>query len=246
MRALLLAAGYGTRLRPLTDRFPKCLVPINGRPLLEHWLELVFEGGVQRALINTHYLPSQVEAYVAESPWAGRVDLFHEPELLGTAGTVLANRAYFGDASFLVAHADNLTDFDLPEFARIHAERPAGVELTMLAFRTDMPETCGILEVRADRLLAGFHEKVANPPGNLANGAVYMISPAVVELIASYGRPVVDFSTEVIPHFIGRAQVVEHPGYHRDIGNPEALRLAGIEFPQYHRRRGKTWGERSS
>jgi mannose-1-phosphate guanylyltransferase len=77
-----------------------------------------------------------------------------------------------------------------------------------------------------------FHEKVANPPGNLANGAVYIFEPEVVEAMASLGKPVVDLSTEVIPGFLGRILCVETDGYHRDIGNPESLRRANSEFKQ--------------
>src|ERR1700749_2685580 len=102
MRALLLAAGTGRRLRPLTNTTPKCLVPVHGRPLLDYWLDLVFEGGVERALLNTHWLPDQVQAHVAASRWRSRIDLVHESNLLGTGGTVLANRAWFQGEDFLV------------------------------------------------------------------------------------------------------------------------------------------------
>jgi mannose-1-phosphate guanylyltransferase len=231
MRALLLAAGLGTRLRPLTDTVPKCLVPIHGRPLLGLWFDLLFPAGVSRALVNTHWLAPLVEEFVTASPWRDRVDLVAEPELLGTGGTVLANRAWLGDGAFLVAHADNLTDFDVAGLLRAHAARPAGVALTMLAFRTDAPQSCGILETNAQGIVQAFHEKVANPPGNLANAAVYVFEPEVVALAASHGRRVVDLSTEVIPHFTGRILAVETQGYHRDIGTPEALALAQREWP---------------
>src|SRR4051812_7326728 len=103
MRALLLAAGFGTRLRPITDTTPKALVPVHGRPLLGYWLDLLFEGGVERALINTHYLADQVRAFAAASPWRDRIDLTHEDELLGTGGTLVANRAYFAGRPLLLA-----------------------------------------------------------------------------------------------------------------------------------------------
>jgi mannose-1-phosphate guanylyltransferase len=230
MRAVLLAAGLGTRLRPLTLTVPKCLVPIRGKPLLDYWLEHVFEAGFERALVNTHWLPERVEAHVAASKWRDRVDLVFEPELLGTGGTVLANRAWLGGQPYLLAHADNLTDFDVAEFRRRHEGRPAGCAMTMLAFRTDAPKTCGILGLGPDGLVESFHEKVENPPGNLANAAVYLCEPEVTEFIASLGKPVVDFSTEVIPHFLGRILSYETAGYHRDIGSPEALALAEAEF----------------
>ncbi len=101
-RALLLAGGYGTRLRPLTDTLPKCLVPIHGKPLLSYWLDLLFESGVERALINTHYLPDQVRSFRDQSPWRERIDLAHEDTILGTAGTVRENRGLFWRSSACV------------------------------------------------------------------------------------------------------------------------------------------------
>ncbi|WP_316194996.1 MULTISPECIES: nucleotidyltransferase family protein [unclassified Bradyrhizobium] len=238
MRALLLAAGIGSRLRPLTDTTPKCLVHIHGRPLLDYWLDLVFEGGVERALLNTHWLADQVRAHVAESPWRSRIDLVHEDELLGTGGTVLANRDWFGREPFLVAHADNLTDFDVAALIAAHRGRPAGCIMTMLAFRTDDPSSCGILELDRENRVIAFHEKVQNPPGNLANGAVYIFEPEVIEDVAALGKPIVDLSTEIIPNYLGRILCVETAGYHRDIGNPESLRRAHLEFKHKPRHGG--------
>jgi mannose-1-phosphate guanylyltransferase len=231
MRALLLAAGIGSRLRPITDTIPKCLVPIHGRPLLSYWLDLLFGGGIERVLVNTHYLPDRVRDFVAASPWSSRVDLVHESDLLGTGGTIVANRGYFGTRPFLLAHADNLTDFDLPRLCAAHAARPPGCAMTMLAFRTDDPRSCGILETDAADVVRGFHEKVADPPGNMANAAVYLLEPEVADAATRLGKSVVDFQTEVIPSFLGRILMVETGGYHRDIGNPEALRKAHAEFP---------------
>ncbi|WP_315768274.1 MULTISPECIES: nucleotidyltransferase family protein [unclassified Bradyrhizobium] len=238
MRALLLAAGIGSRLRPLTNTTPKCLVRVHDRPLLDYWLDLVFEGGIERALLNTHWLAEQVRAHVAQSRWRDRIDLVHEDELLGTGGTVLANRAWFGDQPFLVAHADNLTDFDVAGLLTAHRNRPPGCIMTMLAFRTDDPSSCGILELDDQHRVIAFHEKVKNPPGNLANGAVYVFDPAVIADIAALGKPIVDLSTEIIPNYLGRIFCVETSGYHRDIGNPESLRRAHLEFNHEPRRGG--------
>ena len=238
MRALLLAAGIGSRLRPLTDTTPKCLVRVHDRPLLDYWLDLVFQGGIERALLNTHWLAEQVRAHVAQSRWRDRIDLVHEDELLGTGGTVLANRAWFGNQPFLVAHADNLTDFDVERLLGAHRQRPAGCIMTMLAFRTDDPSSCGILELDGENRVVAFHEKVSNPPGNLANGAVYVFEPEVIKDVAALGKPVVDLSTEIIPNYLGRILSVETSGYHRDIGNPESLRRAHLEFKHNPRHGG--------
>jgi mannose-1-phosphate guanylyltransferase len=230
MRALLLAAGLGTRLRPVTNTVPKCLVPICGRPLLDYWFDLLLPDAIERILVNTSYLSEQVRAHVAASAWRGRVDLVHEAALLGTGGTVLANRGWFGAGPFMVAHADNLTDFDAAALGRAHAQRPGGCAMTMLAFRTDAPRLCGILELDPDGVVRRFHEKVDDPPGNLANAAVYIFEPEVIDFMVGLGKPVVDLSTEVLPAFAGRIFAVEHPGYHRDIGNIESLEQANRDF----------------
>jgi mannose-1-phosphate guanylyltransferase len=234
MRALLLAAGTGSRLMPLTATTPKCLVDINGRPLLDYWLELLFDAGIERVLLNTHWLADQVNDYVRTSRWAAKVDIVHEPALLGTGGTVLANKAWFQGEPFLLAHADNLTDFDVRGMIAAHRNGRSGQAMTMLGFRTDDPRSCGILELDARDTVVAFHEKVDNPPGNLANGAVYIFEPEVIDAITAKGRPVVDLSTEIIPGFLGRILCVETDGYHRDIGTPDSLRRACSEFNERH------------
>ncbi|MGE3866577.1 MAG: sugar phosphate nucleotidyltransferase, partial [Hyphomonadaceae bacterium] len=116
-------------------------------------------------------------------------------------------------------------------FLAAHTARPQGCAMTMLTFQTDDPRSCGVVELDERGVVLAFHEKVADPPSDLANAAVYIIEPEVAAHAAGLGKPFVDLSTEVIPHFIGRILAVHHPGYHRDIGNPEALRKAEAEFP---------------
>ena len=166
MRALLLAAGLGTRLRPLTNTIPKCLVPIHGKPLMGYWFDMLLAPGtgIDRVLVNTSYLPDHVRDFVASSPWTDRVDLVHETELLGTGGTVLANAAFFGDQPFMVIHADNLSRFDVAGFIACHRSRPAQAAITMMTFASDMPSSCGIVELNDRGLVVQFHEKVADPP----------------------------------------------------------------------------------
>ncbi|MGZ0080391.1 nucleotidyltransferase family protein [Methylomonas sp. YC3] len=230
MKALLLAAGFGTRLRPITDTIPKCLVPIHGKPLLGYWLDLLLPAVIERALINTHYLPDVVREYVSKSSWREKVDLVHEDRLLGTGGTVLVNRDYFGRESFFVAHADNLTRFDPNAFIQAHANRRQGTLITMMTFDTDVPQSCGIVELDGDGLVVAFHEKKPNPPGRRASAAVYLFEPEVVDFMLSLGTEEFDISMHVIPYFLGKIQTFHNADYHRDIGSPESLRLAEIEF----------------
>lgn len=230
MKALLLAAGLGTRLRPLTDTIPKCLVPVRGKPLLGYWLEQLLSNGIDRILINTHYLPGPVRDFVRASPLRGRVDLVHEEVLLGTGGTVLKNRNYFSEVAFLVAHADNLTRFDVRAFIDAHKNRAPGVDITMMTFDTDAPQSCGIVEQDERGVVVGFHEKVQSPPSRRANAAVYIFEPSVIDFLALLGKEVIDISLEVIPRYLGRIQCFYNSDYHRDIGTRESLRLAEQEF----------------
>lgn len=230
MKALLLAAGFGTRLRPVTDHVPKCLVQIQQKPLLAYWLDLLFPKHVSEMLINTHYLPQQVQDFINISPWADRVTLVHEEALLGTGGTVLKNRDFLQDGSFILAHADNLTRFNPAAFMLAHANRKPGIEITMMTFDTDVPESCGIVGLDAEGRVVRFYEKVWGFYGTRANAAVYIFEPSVIDFLASLNKPVIDMSTEVLPHYLGRIQVWHNADYHRDIGTPESLRLAEQEF----------------
>lgn len=230
MKALLLAAGLGTRLRPITNKVPKCLVPIHGKPLLGYWLDMLLPAGIDHVLINTHYLPERVQDFVQSHPWNNKVRLVHEKVLLGTAGTVLKNRKWLEDGPFLLAHADNLTRFDVEAFLKAHGMRKQGIEITMMTFKTDTPQSCGIVECDKDNIVIGFYEKVPHPPGDEANAAVYIIEPSVIEFMASQHKEILDFSTEVLPHYLAKMQIFRNMDYHRDIGTPESLRLAELEF----------------
>ena len=231
MRALLLAAGLGTRLRPLTQHLPKCLVPIHGRPLLDYWLETLLNHGVEEVLINTHYLAPLVLRYLHQSSWSSRVTVVHEERLLGTGGTILKNRAFFQEESFMVAHADNLTIFDASDFTSHHTGRPTGTEMTIMVFETPDPQSCGIVELDSKGVVQAFHEKVVNPPGNLANGAVYILEPLVLEWMAGLSKKQVDLSTEVVPHFLGKLFTYQNTLYHRDIGTMKSWIEANNDFP---------------
>lgn len=229
MKALLLAAGEGTRLRPLTLSIPKCLVLICDKPLLAYWLENLSKAGIDKFLINTSYLANQVNAFVDRCPYKDKITLTYEEKLLNTGGTLLANREFFKDEAFMLVHADNLSFCDFEAFIDAHVNRPSGCEITMMTFQTDNPSSCGIVELGEKGVVQKFHEKVANPPSNLANGAVYICEPSVLEFIESLGKKEVDFSLDVLPQFMGKINTFLNAVYHRDIGTPESYALAQVE-----------------
>jgi mannose-1-phosphate guanylyltransferase len=223
MKAFLLAAGLGTRLRPITDRTPKCLLSVGGRSMLDIWLDAMAKVGVTDVLLNAHHLADQVQAHLAARVGAPAVHLVVEPELLGSAGTLRANRGFVdGEDMFLAINADNLTDFDLG--ALIDAHRAGGAVATLSLFRAPDPTRVGIVEVNAG-LVVGFEEKPAHPRGNLANAGMYAFAPAVIDEIS--GPDPRDIGFHLLPGLIGRARAVALNGsYFIDIGTPEALRRA--------------------
>lgn len=231
IRALLLSAGIGSRLRPITNSIPKCLVDINGRPLLDYWLELLTFSDVKSILINLHYLPTMVEEFVANSKYPINIKLTRENRLLGTGGTILKNRFFFGQDPVMLIHADNLSIFDVNSFIKAFNLRDKNTDITMMTFYTDLPEACGIVELNKDGKVIDFYEKIENPPSNLANAAVYILAPTVIDFIASLDKEIIDFSTEVLPHFLGRINTYHNEIYHRDIGTQKSLSLAKDEYP---------------
>ena len=218
MRALLLAAGLGTRLRPLTDTTPKCLVPIKGKLLLDIWCEALLAAGVTKLLINLHYKSEQVQQHLESSKFSELVETIYEPSLLGTAGTLLANRKFFENQDGILLHADNYCEANISELISAHEARPSNCDLTMLAFRTSTPETCGILEVAKNQVLQKMYEKSSDDHGNLANAAFYILSKKLISEL----KDETDFSNEVIPKYFGKTLVVETSETFIDIGTPES------------------------
>ena len=226
MRAILLAAGRGERLRPITDSIPKCMVKILGRPLLDWWLEALERANIKDVLINLHHLPNVVESYVTNSKYRSNVSLIHEESLLGTAGTVIKNASFFGGEDGMVIHADNFCLANLSLFVDAHFKRPKNCEITLMSFDTDNPSTCGMLELDEEGRVQNLHEKPAFSTSKLANGAVYIISPKAIEEISSLDSRPSDISGDILPLFIGRIFAHHNTIYHRDIGNTMSLAAA--------------------
>ena len=228
MKAFLLGAGVGSRLRPLTDHTPKCLVPVGGRPLLSIWFDALVRHGVTDVLLNTHHLAERVREFVAtRTPPGLRVTLAHEEQLLGSAGTVSTHRDFVaGEASFFVLYADNLTDVDLTAFRKFHEARRS--PFTLGLFHTPQPRECGIAELDGEGRVTAFVEKPRNPAGDLANAGLYLAGPSVFDLIPA--KPVADFGYDVLPLLVGKMFGYTIPGFFCDLGTPERLAWARAEW----------------
>jgi mannose-1-phosphate guanylyltransferase len=239
MKAFLLAAGKGTRLKPYTDTIPKCLIPIHGKPLLGIWLDHLRAQGIRDVLINTHHHAHQVDAFVRG--YCHRRDmhivLSFEPELLGSAGTIL-NRRDFVDSEddFMVLYADNLTNVNLKRLEIFHqsCRKKKGI-LTMGLFHSPNPASCGIAELDPDQKIVAFTEKPENPRSSLANAGIYVASREIFGCFPDAPpKPgtVLDFGHHVLPHLAGRMYGYPISEYLRDIGTLESYRLALTEWPE--------------
>jgi mannose-1-phosphate guanylyltransferase len=234
MKAILLAAGKGTRLKPYTDRHPKCLIPIHGTPLLGIWIDLLARHGVNEVLINTHHHADQVEDFLAQTRPHTPMGLHssYEPELLGSAGTLWANRDFFaGQPDFIIAYADNLTNLNWTRMFDMHARfRLKGGILTMGLIKAPDPRACGIVTLDGTGKIIKFVEKPQFPESDLANGGVYLAGCEIFGIMGE--RPideegVYDLGHDLLPRLAGRMYgLAVAPDYLKDIGTPEAYQEA--------------------
>ena len=244
LKALFLAAGRGTRLKPLTDIWPKCLMPIRRVPLLEYWLAIAKEIGVVKVLVNIHSHAEHVQKFLSSKRLLGSIIPVHEPTLLGTAGTLRENASFFRSDTVLLVHADNWCHCDFSDFINYHFNRrPKDCLITMMTFYTDFPQSCGIVETDDSGVVTAFHEKVSNPQGNRANAAIYLLEPQVLEWLESQAS-ITDFSTEVLPRFVGRISTWHNSEIHRDIGTLSELRAAQADLVPDHLVLGKDQWQR--
>ena len=227
LRAFILAAGYGTRLRPITFKTPKCLVEVGGQPLLYSWLKKLEKINCERTLINTHHLSHKVDSFIKDySCGSMKIESVFEPDLLGTFGSLYANRSWFKDRTGMLIHGDNFTKTNLIEFLDAHNSRPKGCLLTMLTFKSSTPESCGIVETDENDIMIDFHEKTSNPPSNLANGAVYLFDNDFIDWFEGQQFSGNDFSLNVLPLLKNKIKIWRTNEYFIDIGTPEALNHA--------------------
>jgi len=220
----ILAAGKGTRLRPITNNIPKCLVSVNGIPMLERWLQIVEKENLDEVIVNTHYLAEQVREFIKDNHKENsRIKLIHEEQLLGTAGSVYQNRKWFRGYEGLIIHADNFYEGKLDYILEAHRTRPIGCMITMVTFKCNDSKACGLVDVDENGIVREFKEKDPSASGNVANAAIYAFSKEFIDWLDENGEGLVDMSVDVIPKLIGRIYTV--PTNHRivDIGTLERL-----------------------
>lgn len=227
MKAFLLAAGLGTRLRPLTDNTPKCLINICGKPLLEWWIELFEKHGVDQVLINLHHLSDQVHDFIEKYRTSIKFHFYFEDKLVGSGGTIRENVDFVKDEQFFfICYADNLTNYNLTSFLNFHKAK--NTEFSMALFRTDKPSEKGIALLDKNSFVVEFEEKPKNPKSNLANAGLYISNPEVIELIPRY--EVTDIGFHLLSQLVGNMAGWETEDYLIDIGILSDLKRAESEW----------------
>lgn len=228
MKAFILAAGKGERLRPLTDTIPKCLLSIQSVPILGIWLELCRRHGIDEVLVNTHSHADSVKAYLQQHRQDVKLRIAEEGTLLGSAGTVLTHRPWVGtDSDFWILYADVLTNTNLTDMLEFHLRKRQIA--TMGVNKVANPHQCGIVTVDQEGVVQGFVEKPANPAGDLAFSGILLATPAIFEAIPK--RIPSDIGFDVLPKLVGRMAAYPVSDYLVDIGTPDSYQYAQGTWP---------------
>jgi mannose-1-phosphate guanylyltransferase len=220
MKAMVLAAGLGTRLRPLTYEITKPMVPVLDRPVMEHILDLLERHSFDGVIANLHYFPETIREHFGE-----RISYRYEEELLGTAGGVRACADFFGDEPFLVISGDALTDIDLSAFAARHRE--AGGIATLAVKQVAETREYGVVLHDREGRITGFQEKPSPEEAlsDLGNCGIYMFDPRIFDYFPD--RPFVDWAKDVFPVLLENDvpfHIHELREYWNDIGSLGELR----------------------
>jgi len=137
MKAMILAAGFGTRLRPLTDSIPKALVPFNGEPMINYQIKKLVSYGFDEIIINAHHFAEQITEYFKKNSFGVKIDVIEEEEILGTGGGILNAAKYFKNENFfLVINVDVFTDFDFSKIIKYHKSKLPFVTLAVQKRKT--------------------------------------------------------------------------------------------------------------
>lgn len=233
MKAFILAAGHGTRLRPLTDHLPKCLVPIRGVPMLQIWLDLCAAYDIGEVLVNVHSHADHVRAFLSRTTSSQvHVSISEETQLLGSAGTLRAHKSWvLGERAFWVFYGDVLTAIRLDEMMEVH--RRKGLAATLAVSCVGEPKRCGIVSVDENDTITEFVEKPSEPRSNLAFSGLMLCSPVICDLIPD--QLPADIGYHVLPRLAGNMAAYRVRDYLIDIGTLETYNEAQLNWPGVQR-----------
>jgi mannose-1-phosphate guanylyltransferase/mannose-1-phosphate guanylyltransferase/phosphomannomutase len=232
MKAFILAAGLGTRLRTLGLDVPKAMVPIGGKPLLEHHIELFARQGIREFVINLHYMPDKITSYFGDgSQWDALITYSHEPELLGTAGGVKKMEDVLRGGTFIVFYGDNLVRIEFGPLLEFHRAREALA--TIALFESPEPWTGGVVETNAKGRVLRFIEKPhpKQVSTKLISAGIFVVEPPVLDLIPE--QQFYDFGKDLFPKLLAEGKslfAMKPEAYVQDVGTPERLARAQRDY----------------
>jgi mannose-1-phosphate guanylyltransferase len=228
MKAFILAAGEGTRLRPLTESVPKCLLPIRGVPLLEIWLNSCKAAGITDVLVNAHAHAEAVKQFVATQKIGVRASIVEEPQLLGSAGTLAENSAFVGgEEAFFVFYGDVLMNVDLRRMFEFHRQR--NLSATLGVYQVPDPTRCGVVTMDENDVIQKFVEKPTQPESKWAFSGVMIGGQEIFDFVPD--RRPADIGFDVLPKMAGRTAGYRISEYLIDIGTPENYQAAQRSWP---------------
>ena len=217
MDILLLAAGKGTRLSPLTDTTPKCLLPVFGKPILKYWIEQAFRIEGANVFINTHHLHNEVTRFVKTLEDKGRnINLIYEPELLGTAGT-LFQLFEESQRDVLALHVDNFSDIDLLGLVQFCRELSSPLPV-LATFFTSNHQNSGMVNINRENFMIEYQHKPSFSSLRLANAGIFYFPKSTLQELKANHMVHPDISKDLLPLLIGKAQSYVIEGVHLDIG----------------------------
>lgn len=213
MRAIIMAGGYGSRLRPLTNNMPKPMMNIINKPIIEYIIELLRRYGIREIAVTLGYLPKSIIDYFQDgSKWGVKLRYYIEDTPLGTAGSV-RNAIDFIDGTTLIISGDALTNIDIEEFADCHQRGGKGV--TMAVKYVEDVTGFGVVKADKNGEIISFIEKPLHSNEHLVNTGIYMIEKRVIERIPQ-GK--YDFSKDLFPTMLRDMRVYRTEKYWSDIG----------------------------
>lgn len=233
LNAIILAAGVGSRLDPLTSQLPKPLVPIANVPVMEHLIKLLASHQVKNIHANLHYMPEKITEYFGNGEkWGVNLNYKHEPQLSGDAGGVRACRQFLSDGTFVVLMGDLLTDTDLTKIVREHKEKRAIASIAVKQVPTDELHRFGVVVTDSRGLITGFQEKpnAREALSDRVSTGIYVLEPEVFHHMPTFGE--YGFGRQLFPDLIKQGLPVlgiEMDGYWSDVGTIEQYRLANFD-----------------
>jgi len=232
VRAMVMAAGAGTRLRPLTHAIPKPLVPIANRPVLEYTIENLKRHGITNIILNLHNHPELIkDRFKDGSAWGVKIRYSYEPKLLGTAGGVRKASSFLSGDTFLVMSGDGLTDINLTDLLAFHRRKKSAATLALT--KVDSKFDYGVTLTTAQGKITRFIEKPqwGDVFSNQVNTGIYVFEPRILRQIPA--GLVSDFGHDIWPKLLSRGEPIYGyltDCYWCDVGNLTEYRRAQHEF----------------